>query len=74
MQDKRLTQKASLERYRRSTAEVLALLHRLLPGATIEVGWVELRGCCIMHWWWWCTRWWSAGGAEWVGGGWVAGT
>eukprot|EP00887_Chlorella_sp_A99_P005175 scaffold1.g5175.t1 len=34
--DKRLTQKASLERYRRSTAEVMALLHRLLPGVTIE--------------------------------------
>ncbi|KFM25659.1 N-acetyltransferase eso1 [Auxenochlorella protothecoides] len=32
----RSTQKASLERYRRSTAEVLTLLHAQLPGAVIE--------------------------------------
>ncbi|KAI7843160.1 hypothetical protein COHA_003144 [Chlorella ohadii] len=34
--NRRLTQKACLERYRRSTAEVLVLLHRLAPGCTIE--------------------------------------
>jgi DNA polymerase eta len=35
-ENRRLTQKACLERYRRSTAEVLVLLHRLAPGCTIE--------------------------------------
>jgi hypothetical protein len=40
----RATHKASLERYRRSTAEILQLLHRLVPAAVIE------KARCVSGW------------------------
>ncbi|GAB4815874.1 hypothetical protein N2152v2_002920 [Parachlorella kessleri] len=43
----RLTQKASLERYRRSTAEVLGLLHRLAPQAVIEKASIDEVYCDV---------------------------